>query len=77
LKDCGVDAHAHVNQCELNPTQPRTVFSNAAQFEEAHRKRFATLVGDYLRRLRNDEIRAAVRAAIQRDLDDLGVVLTM
>jgi len=75
LQDCGRDAHAHVNRCERNPMRPRTVFSNAAQFEKAHRERFAIVVGDYLRTLRNDEIRAAVREAIRRDLDDLGVVL--
>lgn len=75
LRDCGADGHAHVNECERNPTRPRTVFSNAAQFEKAHRERFAKVVGDYLPALRNDEIRAAVREAIRRDLDDLGVVL--
>jgi serine/threonine protein kinase len=77
LKDCGDDAHHHVSYvCELNPTQPRNAYGNAAQFEAVHRHRRAQLVASYLQRVQNDEIRAAVCAAIQRDLDDLGIVLT-
>jgi serine/threonine protein kinase len=72
LKDCGEDAHHHVNYvCELNPTQPRNAFGNAAQFEEVHRQRRGKLVADYLQRVQNETIRSAVRAAIQRDLSDL------
>jgi ankyrin repeat protein/serine/threonine protein kinase len=72
LHDCGEDAHRHVNNCAHNSTQPRSVFGTEAQFEQAQRARRANLVRAYLRdRVRNDDIRNAVRAAIQRELADL------
>jgi ankyrin repeat protein/serine/threonine protein kinase len=74
LHDCGEDAHRHVNNCAHNTTQPRSVFGTEAQFEQAQRERRANLVRAYLRdRVRNDDIRNAVRAAIQRELANVNV----
>jgi hypothetical protein len=74
LHDCGEDAHRHVNNCAHNTTQPRNVYGTEAQFEHAQRERRANLVRAYLRdRVRNDDIRNAVRAAIQRELVDLNI----
>jgi serine/threonine protein kinase len=76
LHDCGADAHRHVNNCAHNTTQPRSVFGTEAQFEQAQRERRANLVRAYLRdRVRNDDIRNAVRAAMQRELVDLKIYL--
>jgi hypothetical protein len=48
------------------------VYGTEAQFEQAQRERRTNLVRAYLRdRVRNDDIRNAVRAAIQRELADL------
>jgi hypothetical protein len=59
--------------CNVVLTWPYRIFGSAEEFEEAQRKRRSGLVQAFLADLPLDT-RAAVVAAVQQDLADLGIV---
>ena len=73
LQDCGDDAHAHVANCPHNITPGRAVFGDFTLWRQSNQQRTQRKVEHKLRDASSDRIRAAVMVAIQRDLLDLGI----
>ena len=69
LADCGGDAHAHVKQCNLNPTQPKSYYGSAADFEQCHLVRRERMVRDYLMGMDEDR-RKRVAQRCRQEFED-------
>ena len=71
--DCGGDAHAHVRGCSQRaPGLQDPYFVRFDTFEQHHRRRWGREVETYLQSL-EASLRARVKGAIRRDLQDLGI----
>jgi hypothetical protein len=73
LADCGNDAHAHVGACQHNTAAGRGLFGDSAGFRRAQNARRARALREYLQQHVDPGDRAAVLAAIAKDLADLGM----
>eukprot|EP01134_Creolimax_fragrantissima_P008328 CFRG8328T1 len=72
LKDFGVDAHAHVPNCELNP-KAGSMFGNFRLFEVSQRKRRQLCLSEYLATIANADVRAEVIRSLSPQLKNLKI----
>jgi hypothetical protein len=76
LKDCGrtsLDCHNHVLICPYNINPGRSLFGKIEVFEAAQRERRKRLIHQYLDTLGTGKLRSEVLAALQHELQDLGI----
>jgi hypothetical protein len=72
LKDCGADAHAHVNECP----EGTGTFADLGAFNRVHQQRRKRAIQDILR-YKSANVQRRVRELIEPDLVDLDIALDM
>jgi hypothetical protein len=72
LKDFSPDAHAHVRSCRYSLNRG-SVHGTFEQFNQNHRKKRTQDVRRYVESIYSEEEKEAVKLAIKKDLDDLGI----
>lgn len=75
LQDCGDDAHAHVVKCPLN--EKGGLFNTEEAFIATQSKRNTACVIEYLKAIEDGNLRAQVYNAVERDLRDVHIQLTL